>query len=121
MPHVDHIVNGVAWPSVTEILAYPPKPWLEKWRDKWGVLAERKTDEATKVGTAFHAAAEALVLGRDVVLPANRRLANMLEQFDSWVVKWRFVPKETELHVVSTLYEYAGTFDATGYMVDKPR
>lgn len=121
MPHVETYIDGVWFPSVTTILGDRPKPWLEKWREKWGVLAERKTAAANATGTAFHAGAEALVLGEDVPYPANRRLGKMLERFEQWTVDSGFIVKETELHVVSKTHTYAGTFDATGYLFDKRR
>lgn len=121
MPHIDLTIDGVRYPSVTEVLGDAPKPWLQKWRDKWGVLADRKTEAAAKVGTAFHAAAEGLVRGDSVPFPLNRRLGVMLTNFDAWVQGSGVKAKETELHVVSKAYKYQGTFDAVGYLADLPR
>ncbi len=114
MPHVDFIVSGEKYPSVTEILGSVPKPWLDKWKDKWGVLATRKTACANSVGTAFHAGAERLSRREDVYIPPNRRLAGMLCRVEEWINESGFVPAETELHVVSHKYKYHGTLDAIG-------
>lgn len=121
MPHVDLTIDGIRYPSVTEILGDKPKPWLITWREKWGVLADRKTKAATNVGKRFHRRAERLAKGLFVRLPKDRRLARMLEVFDSWVVSSGLKVKETELHVVSAAYKYQGTFDATGYLSDRPK
>lgn len=114
MPHSDLIVDGVKWPSVTEVLSYPPKPWLQKWRDKWGVLAERKTACANTIGTAFHSGAEKLSRCEYVEYPGSRRVGKMLERIEEWLETDVFVPKDTERHVVSTVHKYHGTLDATG-------
>lgn len=121
MPHIDLIVDGKKIPSVTEILGDKPKPWLDKWREKWGVLAERKTRIATAVGTAFHDYAEALVLDKVVVIPSNRRMAGMLMSFDAWLASSKLKVSTTELHVISKLHGFQGTFDAIGYLADKPK
>lgn len=114
MPHQDYIVDGTKYPSVTEILSFRPKPWLQKWKDKWGILADRKVLCATTVGTRFHEGAEALSRGFRVAYPSDRRLAKMLERYEEWLNTSFFVPLETELHVVSRTYKFHGTFDAIG-------
>lgn len=121
VPHIDLIVDGIRYPSVTEILGGKPKPWLEVWREKWGVLADRKTKAATNVGTAFHDAAERLANGEAVVMPHNKRLAGMLVTFERWLMESGFKVGTTELHVVSHVHKYQGTFDAVGYLADKPK
>lgn len=114
MPHIEHYIDGVWYPSVTTILSGRPKPWLQKWRDKWGARAERKTACANAIGTAFHLAAEALAKHLDVYEPKQRRLLGMLRQFEMWVISSGVKIKESELHVVSKEHKYAGTFDAVG-------
>lgn len=117
MPHISLIVDGVRLPSVTEILGDKPKPWLEAWRAKWGVLAERKTVAASNVGSKFHDCAERLIKN-EVVAISNNRLFEMLNQFENWRYTSGFKAKETELHVVSRKYKYQGTFDAVGTLKD---
>lgn len=120
-PHQEYFHEGRRFPSVTEILGDAPKPWLEKWRAKWGILAERKTIAATNVGTKFHEMAEGLVWRRDVEFTDNRRVDGMAEEFVLWLLKSGFKPSATECHVVSKLYSYQGTFDAIGYLADKSK
>jgi CRISPR/Cas system-associated exonuclease Cas4 (RecB family) len=121
VPHVDTIIDGVKYPSVTEILGCKPKPWLDAWFDKWGVLARRKVICANGIGTKFHLYAERLAKGELVLPPSNRRLRGMLVMLDAWIEGTGFKLKESELHVVSEAYKYAGTFDATGFLPDRPR
>jgi len=123
MPHQDLFVDGVRYPSVTEILGDAPKPWLDKWRAKWGVLADRKMRAAANIGTEFHMYAElvatqSLPIYGIVVSP---RIYIMVGRFVEWMEMSGFKAKETELHVVSNEYKYQGTFDATGYLADKPK
>lgn len=122
MPHKSYISpSGEAYPSVTEVLSHQPKPWLEKWKHKWGILADRKTQYANIVGASFHAWAEDLIHNDDVQLGISRRLDKMLTNFEAWRQKADFKVKDSEYHVVSHLYKYAGTLDATGFLGDKPR
>ncbi len=114
MAHHDHYVDGEYYPSVTTILAGRPKPWLDKWREKWGVLADRKLQCANAVGTVFHWYAEHLAQGDEMLEPGNRRLLGMVRRFDEWVAASGVKVKEVELHVVSKEHKYAGTFDAVG-------
>lgn len=115
MAHTPYIApSGKAYPSVTEILGAKPKPWLQKWKDKWGVLADRKTRCANDIGTRFHAGVEDLVWGHTVI--SDGRLYGMLNSFSDWLAESDFRVTDTELHVVSHQYEYAGTLDAVGVL-----
>lgn len=115
--HSEYYEDGIWFPSVTTILSDRPKPWLDKWRARWGALADRKVKAACDIGDAFHAATERLARGEDVIEPANRRLRGMLRRIDTWLTESGFKPKHLELHVVSYLYRYSGTLDAIGTMV----
>ena len=110
----------MAYPRVTEILSSKPKPWLQRWKDKWGALADRKTSAANRIGTAFHQGAEKLVHG-EWIETKDKRLHGMLAKFETWIEQAKFVPKETELRVVSNVHRFKGTFDATGCLADKPK
>lgn len=120
MAHSETYIDGVFFPSVTTILGSQSKPWLEKWHEKWqataarGSLSERKTRLAGECGDAFHEGAERLSRGEVVEYPKNRRLGKMLERIEEFLTALTFVPKHTELKVVSRLYKYAGTLDAIG-------
>lgn len=115
MPHSNYTnAQGEVYPSVTEVLGSSPKPWLDKWRQKWGIRAEQKTTAASNVGSSFHLYAELLTKNVMVDGVVGRRLYKMLENFEAWRIESGFVPRETELHVVSHQYKYAGTLDAIG-------
>lgn len=117
MPHTETYIDGVYYPSVTTVLGDKPKPWLQKWRDKWGVLAERKTIAANNIGTAFHEGAEGLVW-QELVTASTKRIHDMLQKAESWIVQSGFIPVHTERKVISRLYQYSGTLDAIGTLVD---
>ena len=122
MPHVQHIEDGVAYPSVTEIRRRYTQAVLDAWHQKWGKRAEQKTRAATNVGTEFHKYAEQLVYAHDVHTDyMTRRIYNMLNRFQDWIITNKFRVLDTELHVVSRTYKYAGTFDAIGYIAEQPK
>lgn len=122
MSHRNYISpSGEAYPSVTEILSDKPKPWLQAWKDKWGIWAERKTKAASQIGTEFHRYAESAALYRQFAIPETIRIGKMTMSFLHWVNSVELKIKDTELHVVSHKYKYAGTFDATGYLKAKPK
>lgn len=118
--HSETYIDGIWFPSVTTILGSQPKPWLEKWHERWkatekrGSLSERKSRLAGECGDAFHDGSEHLSKGEVVEYPKNRRLGAMLERVEMWINVSGFVPKHTELKVVSRLHKYSGTLDATG-------
>lgn len=121
MPHIKFIgPDGEAWASVTTILDYKPKPWLDRWKLKWGVLADRKTIASSNIGTDFHSGVEAFCDGLPFE-PKYKRVGLMLEKFKAWATKVGLRVTEKELHVVSIAHRYHGSFDAVGYMKDKPR
>lgn len=116
MSHSETYIDGVHYPSVTTILGSRPKPWLDEWRDKWGILAERKTAVAKKVGTAFHEGIEGLVWNK-LVHAKTQRIHNMLERVVVWLGESGFKPMHTELKVISHKYKYSGTLDAVGTVI----
>ena len=107
--HSEFSSEGESWPSVTTILDAQPKPWLERWYCKWGRLADYKTRAASNIGTAFHKCVET-----NTRLPDNARVDKMFNNFVNWADTIGLCIKEKELHVVSDIYHYHGTFDATG-------
>lgn len=113
--------DGERWISVTEALSWPPKPWLEAWKAKWGWKALRKTKSATDIGTEFHWAVERLLVSKLPSLFDTRRLQTMYGQFCLWMTAQELNILHTELHVSSERYHYHGTFDAIGYMNDHPK
>jgi hypothetical protein len=103
-------INGEYYPSVTEILSSKPKPWLDRWRQKWGVRADRKTKAATDIGSALHKAIESQMP------PLTSRTLAMYTVFFNWAAEQKLSLKQTELRVKSHYYKYQGTFDAIGYL-----
>lgn len=125
MPHQELFIDGVWYPSVTTIMDVKPKPWLDAWRDKWGLLAARKTRIANAIGTEFHRCVEQwLDTGAysvcaptldGIPMPSTMtRVDGMVKSWVSWAVSIEGEIKHTELQVVSKAYTYSGTLDAVG-------
>lgn len=113
MAHTPTIVDGVLFPSVTEVLSHPPKPWLEKWRAKWGKRADQKTAAANNIGTQFHKCVEDLI-NNGILVCTNDRASSMIKTFHRWASTVHIEIIATELKVISHKHRYAGTFDAVG-------
>ncbi len=111
MPHSDSVYG---YPSVTEILGDRPKPWLQKWKDKWGKRAEQKVAAANRIGTAFHEWVDAYISDPNELYPPSTRLAGMASRFEAWAADVDGEIHHTELKVVSHKYRYEGTLDAIG-------
>jgi len=110
-----YVLGNKILPSVTEVLAWPPKPWLEKWQQKWGILAERKAELCGKIGNDFNDMLDAILWGEQSLkmfsLRVGRMTHNVREQF---IEPYVFRPEVTQHHVVSEAYGYHGTLDAIG-------
>lgn len=96
------------------------------WKEKWGYLADRKTEMASKVGTEFHAAVE-VYLDKGCYAPnpgissnMMRRIDGMMGSFIEWAKTVDGVIHYTELKVISHKYAYSGTLDAVGTFEGKP-
>jgi hypothetical protein len=131
MPHSELYIDGVWYPSVTTITSSKPMPWLQAWKDKWGVLAERKTKIANAVGTEFHRCVEEWIDTRSAVVRSPKvdgvtmpslipRVEGMLKSWIRWALKIDGTISHTELQVVSRKHLYSGTLDAIGTMDGKP-
>ncbi len=123
MPHKETYIEGIWYPSVTTITGSQPKPWVEKWKAKWGILAERKTKMASAIGDEFHRCVESYLLtGSYSVQPAmveerplfgtNVRIEGMMRSFVKWAESVDGEVITTELQVVNKTYVYSGTLDA---------
>jgi len=138
--------NGAKVPGVTTILSNGvPKPALVNWAanttaayaiDHWDELTEMSPsvrmaklkdaryadrDAAANRGTAVHALAEKLVLGKEVDVPDE--LAGHVESYVKFLDDWNVQPVLTEFVVVSHKHGYAGTGDLIADLVnpDEPR
>lgn len=125
MPHVETFIDGIWYPSVTTVMGAEPKPWLDKWREKWGALAERKTKAASDIGSEFHRCVEqyldtgGYILSDTLSTHYYSRLRGMMGSFIDWAATVNGVVHATELKVISRLYTYSGTLDAVGILDGK--
>lgn len=119
MVHSETFVDGVFFPSVTTIIASEPHPWLDKWREKWGALADRKTKAASVVGSEFHRCVEQYLDTGRFSSPCTR-VTGMMGSFITWAQGVDGVVDATELKVISRTYAYSGTLDAVGKLDGKP-
>lgn len=125
MPHVETFINGTWYPSVSTIIGAMPKPWLEAWKDKWGLLADRKTRIANAIGTEFHRCVESWINhGKYTILPpvadsvsmpsTMHRIDGMMQSFLAWERSVVGIIHDTERKVISLKHAYSGTLDAVG-------
>lgn len=124
MPHEHSHIDGKCYPSVTEVIYSQPKPWLQKWYDKYGIdRCERKTALSNLIGTEFHRCAEIITQG-NVPEPRCPRVVKMLPSFMQWFNNVQLAPFATEMKVYSHKHGYQGTLDLVGevdgklYIVD---
>lgn len=126
MPHSETFIDGVWYPSVSTIIGSEEKPWLTAWREKWGYLAERKTEMANKVGTEFHRCVEMYLDGHSLTVDdrlsinMQKRIGGMMESFVQWAAHINGDVHHTELKVISRKYAYSGTLDAVGTFDNTP-
>lgn len=114
MPHEHSHIDGKCYPSVTEIIYSQPKPWLQKWYDKYGIdRCERKTYLSNLIGTEFHRCAELFTQGNIVQTPCPR-VKRMLPSFLQWFDSVQIAPYATEMKVYSHKHRYQGTLDFVG-------
>lgn len=133
MPHVETFVDGIWHPSVSTVIHAEPKPWLDKWREKWGDLATRKLEIANAIGTEFHRCVEAYVTTQTysvqppitetsarTLVSCVPRVEGMMKSFVQWAVTIDGDIHDTELRVISRQHTYSGTLDAVGTFEGKP-
>jgi PD-(D/E)XK nuclease superfamily len=124
MVHSETHINGIWFPSVTTILNVKPKPWLDKWKERWGILAIRKMKIAAAVGDEFHKSVERCLNGvYNINTPSIDgkempslipRVEKMMDSWIGWANSVKGVVSGTELKVLSKKYGYSGTLDAVG-------
>jgi len=126
MPHSETFLDGIWYPSVSTITGSKEKPWLVTWREKWGYLAERKTELANKIGTEFHRCIEEYLDDGcflvDCSLSPNmqKRVEGMMKSWIQWAEDVEGEIHSTELKVISRQHYYSGTLDAVGTYEKKP-
>lgn len=126
MGHVETVVDGIWYPSATTIIHAEENPWVTKWREKWGPLADKKTEMANKIGTEFHRCVElylkgyAITMSDDVSPSMQNRIYGMLRSFYRWADSVNGDIHHTELKVLSRKHYYSGTLDAVGTFDGEP-
>ena len=131
MSHSECYINGIWYPSVTTILAAKPKPWLDAWKEKWGLLAFRKTKMASAIGDEFHRCIESWINTSAYTIKAPTidgfampstitRVEGMVKSWIAWAMMVDGTIDHTELQVVSRTHAYSGSLDAVGTFESKP-
>jgi hypothetical protein len=131
MPHSETYIDGIWYPSVTTIMDGKPMPWLDAWKEKWGLLALRKTMISSAIGTEFHRCVESYINTGDYIvmdatidgLPLHGtsvRVAGMMRSFAKWANAVDAGIHHTERKIISREYVYSGTLDAVGTLNGKP-
>lgn len=126
MPHTETFVDGIWYPSVSTITGSKEKPWLVAWHEKWGPLAERKTELANKIGTEFHRCIEEYLEDGCFLVDCSfspnmqKRVEGMMKSWIEWAQSVNGEIHETELKVISHEHYYSGTLDAVGTYDNEP-
>jgi hypothetical protein len=115
------------------IIGAQPKPWLQAWEDKWGVLAKRKVKICGALGHEFHRCIESWLntgtyaVGSPVDEETGRHIPSLVPRVERMLAEWvgwaRAVSgtiDHTELRVVSRAHTYSGTLDAVGRIGKTP-
>lgn len=113
MGHSRTVIEGVEYPSVTEILGVIDKPFLARWRGKIGnTKADQISRESADIGQQVHAAIEKFLKGETVTFcGADDKVK---PPFVAWFDWWRtsnYECRAQEVKVISKKYLYGGTFD----------
>jgi hypothetical protein len=131
MPHTETYIDGVWYPSVTTIMGAKPAPWLDAWKERWGLLALRKTMISSAIGTEFHRCVEEYIntghygvmyakIDGVILQGTGNRVSGMMESFVKWAKSVDADIHFTEQKIVSRKYVYSGTLDAVGTLNGKP-
>jgi hypothetical protein len=126
-PKAGYSIDGEPVPGTTTICGQLEKPALMHWAFKQGRLAERgvikslydKADEAKDAGTLAHELFEQHLLGQTPVPPEAPTEVETLgwrayENARLWLEDTRLTVVPHEQPLVSRLWRYGGTPDATG-------
>lgn len=114
MGHTPTIIDGVEYPSVTEIIGIVNKPFLARWRGKIGnAKADQISRESADIGKQVHACIEKFLKGEMVTFCGADE--HVKPPFVAWFDWWRaskYTCRAQEIKVISKKYKYGGTFDA---------
>jgi hypothetical protein len=114
MAHSKTIIDGVEYPSVTEIIGIISKPFLARWRGKIGnAKADQVSRESADIGNQVHACIDKFLKGEMVTFCGADE--HVKPPFVAWFDWWRaskYTCAEQEIKVISKKHKYGGTFDA---------
>jgi len=142
-----YVIEGIGYPSVTEILGVIEKPGLKKWKENTPDSEFISRDRAT-VGTIVHwRIGRLLALKHSLPLQAfhvddlsvinhkcdtpncyncarrdkiNLSVNTIMSYYDDFTQAHTLLPVQLEKTVYSPEYGYAGTLDFIGYVDDAP-
>lgn len=113
MAHTPTIIDGIEYPSVTEIINILSKPGLNKWREWKGTKeADKISKEAADRGKKAHGLVEQFLKGETIVFCGED--TELRPIFKAWFDWWReskYKAIHSEIKVISQKYKYGGTFD----------
>lgn len=121
MGHVDTIVGGVKYPSVTQIIGILDKPFLYRWYGMNGWSAcEKVLKEKQELGIKFHSDIENYINWSYKSVGPEPDWDENVQAVIDWADVVEFSPEYLEQHVISHIYKYGGTFDCLGEINNKP-
>lgn len=119
-----YYLDGQPVPRVTSILAVVAKPGLTDWMLRVGQAeADRLREEGAALGTAVHAAIEAVNTGRMPVVtgPAGMDLTAYADRYHAWKEATVREVVRAEYAVFHETHRYAGTLDMVAELYDGRR
>lgn len=113
MGHSPTVINGIEYPSVTEIIGILNKPGLSRWREWKGTKeADRISNEAADIGRQVHAAIEKFLTGGTVTFcGADDKVKPPFVAWFEWWKTANYEIRAQELKVISKKHLYGGTLD----------
>lgn len=114
MAHTPTIIDGIEYPSVTEIINILSKPGLNKWREWKGTKeADKISKEAADRGKKAHGLVEQFLKGETIVFCGeDTELRPIFKAWFDWWRETKYHCLNQEVKVISKKYMYGGTFDA---------
>ena len=123
MAHQQYKLDGVIYPSVTEILRIVAKPGLVAWANSMGLAGKSTKDESQRIagiGTEVHARIEQYFKeGTSIFEGATAEALPSLHLFNNWIQKHKIEPILIEESMISPKLGYAGTIDLLAKVDDK--
>lgn len=113
MGHTPTIIDGVEYPSVTEIIGVLDKSFLAYWRGKIGnEEADRIARESAAKGSKVHELIETFLLnGRVDLCGLTAEIKDLFAAWHEWWIEQTYKVVALEKKVISQKHKYGGTFD----------